>query len=166
MWGRWCWKIVRNLSPYWLKKGIRKRILVIYFLRGFEEAGWTPTPMSKPRLAMNTNPLTLTHSSKLRLHSPLEGRGLNGLINLRSPEGLLAINRETQIRNTDGKIKPKSHVTLGQISLWFPFNVSVLLKWLKKNPKKARCTEIKVLAQIHYATGRIYSGAYDDSRDT
>jgi len=87
-------------------KDTRKRILAIYFLRmsGSEEAGWAPRPTAKPRLGMNTKPLTLAHSLKLRLHSPLRGRGFDGLIDLRSPMGLLDISTEIPIRNTDHRI--------------------------------------------------------------
>lgn len=82
-----------------MKKGIRKRILDISFLRvsRSEDAGWAPTPTAKARLGMNTKTLTVPHSSKRRLQSPFRGRGFNGLINLKSPMGLLAVSRETQI---------------------------------------------------------------------
>lgn len=46
----------------------------------------------------------LNSHTQLKTEMALSGGGLNGLINLRSPTGLLAINRETQIRNTDAKI--------------------------------------------------------------
>lgn len=77
-----------------MNKG-RQRILVSYFLRISEEAEWELTLMAKPQLGMNTKPLAFAHSSELRPHSPLERSGFNSLADLRSPVGLLTVNKDS-----------------------------------------------------------------------